>query len=89
MTPYSGYQLYQVERPKSAAEIRRANAQLGEFSRTLSSAWHDATQSGSALLALVGRRPRDGARQIAHSIPEPSEPQSAATGHFDRASARC
>jgi len=29
MMPYQSYQIYQAERPKSAAEIRRADEQLG------------------------------------------------------------
>jgi len=90
MMPYGSYQQYEIERPKSLAEIRRANEQLGEFSRTLSSAWHDATRPAGALLALVGRRrPRDGARQMAHFHPELPEPQSDPAGHFGRTSARC
>jgi hypothetical protein len=88
--PYGSYQQYQIERPKSPAEIRRANEQLGEFSRSLSLAWHDATRPAGALLALVGRRrPRDGARQAAHSYPALPEPQSTTDGCFERASARC
>jgi hypothetical protein len=58
MTPYGAYQLYQAERPKSAAEVRRADEQLGEISRTLSAAWHHASRPAGALLALLGRRRR-------------------------------
>lgn len=29
MMPYQAYQLHQIERPKSRAEIRRADQQLG------------------------------------------------------------
>jgi len=58
MTPYGAYQLYQIERSKSAAEIRRADEQLGEISRSLSSAWHHASRPTGALLALLGRRGR-------------------------------
>ena len=56
MMPYSTYQLYQIERPKSAAEVRRADEQLGEISRTLSTAWHRASRPTGAVLALLGRR---------------------------------
>lgn len=64
--PYGAYQLYQAERTKSAAEIRRADAQLGEISRTLSSAWHHASRPAGALLALLGRpRRRDQAESAA------------------------
>jgi hypothetical protein len=31
MMPYQAYQLYQIERPKSQAEIRRADEQLGRM----------------------------------------------------------
>jgi hypothetical protein len=66
MMPYSAYQLYQAERTKSAAEMRRADQQLGELSRTLSSAWHYATRPAGALLALAGRpRRRDQASAAA------------------------
>jgi hypothetical protein len=61
--PYGSYQLYQAERTKSAAEIRRADEQLGEISRALSSAWHHVSRPTAALLALLGRcRPRTRAR---------------------------
>ena len=90
MMPYGAYQQYQIERPKSAAEIRRGYAQMGELSRTLSSAWHDATRPAGALLTLAERRrTRDRARQAAASHPALSEPQAAAAGHCDRATARC
>jgi hypothetical protein len=56
MMPYSSYQLYQAERAKTAAEIRRADRQLGEISRTLSSAWHHVSRPTYALLAVLRRR---------------------------------
>ena len=87
--PYGAYQQYQIERPKSAAEIRRANEQMGELSRTLSSAWLGATRPAGALLALAERRTRDRARQTAVSHPALSERQSTAAGQCDRATARC
>jgi hypothetical protein len=58
MMPYSSYQLYQAERTKSTAEMRRADEQLGEISRTLSSAWLHASRPTGALLALLGRPTR-------------------------------
>jgi len=67
MMPYQVYQLYQAERTKTAAEIRRADEQLGELSRTLSSAWHHAT------------RPRAVLRVLADAVAEsgsPSQPPS-------------
>ena len=60
MLPYQAYQLYQVfqtyqaERPKTAAEIRRADERLGERSRALSSAWQHATRPVVVLRALAG-----------------------------------
>ena len=54
MMPYQVYQLYQAERTKTAAEIRRADEQLGELSRALSSAWQHATRPKAALRALLG-----------------------------------
>jgi hypothetical protein len=54
MMPYQVYQLYQAERTKTAAEIRRADEQAGELSRALSSAWHAATRPIAALRALPG-----------------------------------
>jgi hypothetical protein len=63
MMPYGSYQLYQAERTKSAAEIRRADEQLGEMSRALSSAWHHVSRPTGVLFALLGRcRPRTQAR---------------------------
>jgi hypothetical protein len=54
MMPYQVYQLYQAERAKTAAEIRRADEQLGELSRAFSSAWHHATRPKAVLPALRG-----------------------------------
>jgi hypothetical protein len=54
MMPYQVYQLYQAERAKTAAEIRRADEQLGELSRAFSSAWQHATRPRAVLRALVG-----------------------------------
>ncbi len=45
MMPYQAYQLYQTERPKSAAEIRRADEQLGKAAQGLSSLWCLAAES--------------------------------------------
>jgi hypothetical protein len=55
MMPYGSYQLYQIERPKSAAEIRRASQQQGELSRSLSTVWRNAKRRTGTALALVGR----------------------------------
>ena len=54
MMPYQVYQLYQAERTKTAAEIRRADEQLGELSRAFSSAWQHVTRPQAVLRALAG-----------------------------------
>jgi hypothetical protein len=54
MMPYQVYQLHQAERPKTAAEIRRADAQLGELSQAVSSAWCHVSRRAAALRALLG-----------------------------------
>jgi hypothetical protein len=54
MMPYQFYQLYQAERTKTAAEIRRTDEQQGELSRALSSAWHHATRPIAVLRAPLG-----------------------------------
>jgi len=54
MMPYHVYQLSQAERTKTAAEIRRADEQLGELSRALSSAWQYATRLKAVLPGLLG-----------------------------------
>jgi hypothetical protein len=59
MMPYQSYQLYQAERPKTAAEIRRADEQLGRMAESVSRLWQHATRP----VALL--RDRDQARQPA------------------------
>ncbi len=47
MMPYQSYQVYQVyqaERPKTAADIRRADEQLGHMAESVSWLWHQATR---------------------------------------------
>jgi hypothetical protein len=44
MTPYQSYQVYQAERPKSAAELRRADEQLGHMAESVSRLWRQATR---------------------------------------------
>ncbi len=44
MIPYHSYQVYQAERPKAAAEIRRADEQLGHLAENVSWLWHQATR---------------------------------------------
>ncbi len=40
MTSYNSYQLYQIERPKSTAEMRRADAQAGLVAATIADLLH-------------------------------------------------
>ena len=51
MTPY---QLYQIERAKSATEIRRADMQLGLMAEAVSRLWHRVTQPIAAMRAWSG-----------------------------------
>lgn len=54
MMPYQVYQLYQAERTMTAAERRRADEQLGELSRALSTVWQHTTGPQAVLRALAG-----------------------------------
>jgi len=56
MMPYQSYQVYQAERPKTAADIRRADEQLGHLAESVSWLWHQATRR-IALLRGPYRRP--------------------------------
>jgi len=42
MMPYQSYQIYQAERPKSAAEMRRSDEQLGRMAENVSWLWQHA-----------------------------------------------
>jgi len=75
MMPYQVYQLYQAERTKTAAEIRRADEQLGELSRAFSSAWQLVTRPQAVLRALAGAV---GGFRTEH---EPVRPQQPAQPH--------
>jgi primase-polymerase (primpol)-like protein len=44
MMPYQSYQIYQAERPRTAAEIRRADVQLGHMAENISWLWQHATR---------------------------------------------
>jgi hypothetical protein len=55
MMPYQAYQVYQAERPKSAAEIRRADEQLGHLAENMSWLWQRVIQP---VVALRGPAPR-------------------------------
>jgi hypothetical protein len=56
MMPYQSYQIYQAERPRTAAEIRRADVQLGHMAKNISWLWQQATRP-IALLRGQDRRP--------------------------------
>jgi hypothetical protein len=56
MMPYQSYQLYQAERAKTAAEIRRADDQLGRMAENVSWLWQHAIRP-IALLRGQDRRP--------------------------------
>ena len=56
MMPYQSYQVYQAERTKTAAEIRRADEQLGHMAENISMLWQHAIRP-IALLRRQDRRP--------------------------------
>ena len=58
MMPYQSYQDYQARRPKTAAEIRRADQQLGRMAENVSRLWQHATRP----IALFRGRDRRRAR---------------------------
>jgi hypothetical protein len=56
MMPYQSYQSYQAERPKTAAEIRRADEQLGRMAENVSWLWQRAIRP-ITLLRRQDQRP--------------------------------
>ena len=56
MMPNQSYQDYQAARPKTAAEIRRADEQLGHMAENISWLWQRATRP-IALLRGQDREP--------------------------------
>jgi hypothetical protein len=56
MMPYQSYQMYQTQRTKTAAEIRRADEQLGHMAESVSRLWQHATRP-MAWLRSSCRRP--------------------------------
>jgi hypothetical protein len=56
MMPYQSYQDYQARRPKTAAEIRRADEQLGRMAENVSRLWQHAIRP-IALLRSQDRNP--------------------------------
>ena len=49
MMPYDTYRLYQVERAKSCAEVRRADDQLGRLASAASSLFRGITRPARAV----------------------------------------
>jgi hypothetical protein len=72
MMPYQGYQLWETERSKTAAEQRAADARAGEIAAALS---HPFSQAGRKVRAVAARRGR-----IEHSAPPVAAPGSTCTG---------
>jgi hypothetical protein len=62
MMPYQAYQVYQAERPKSAAEMRRADEQLGHLAENVSWLWRRATRPVARFRWQVQRPVHTGAR---------------------------
>jgi len=44
MMPYQAYRLYQIERPKTRAEVRRADEQLGRMAESVTALWESVTR---------------------------------------------
>ena len=58
MMPYQSYQVYQAERPKTAAEIRRADEQLGRMGESVSRLWQHAIRPIARFRGQDRRRAR-------------------------------
>ena len=58
MMPYQSYQVYQAERTKTAAEIRRADEQLGHMAENISWLWQRATRPIALFRGQDRRRAR-------------------------------
>jgi len=69
MVPYQAYQLYQIERPKSRAEIREADERLGRMAKRVTALRERVAQRVTArALSLRGFRRqlprRSGTRRV-------------------------
>ena len=62
MVPYDTYRIYQIERAKSPAEVRRTDQQAAQLASALSSLFRGITRPGRAVRrpspAAVRRLPR-------------------------------
>jgi hypothetical protein len=65
MMPYQSFLSYQAERPKTAAEIRRADEQLGRMAENVSWLWQRATRP----ITLLRRQDRPPARSALLDAP--------------------
>ena len=67
MMPYQAYQLYQIERPKSRAEIREADERLGRMAKSVTALRERMAQPVTArALSLLGFRRQPAMAQPAH-----------------------
>jgi hypothetical protein len=57
------YQLSQAERPKSAAEIRQANEDMGRLVRSMSTRWHAAGAHVRSIPGIAARATAAALRQ--------------------------
>jgi hypothetical protein len=60
MVPYDTYRIYQIERAKSSAEVRRAEQQAAQLASALSSLFRGITRSARAVrrpAPAAARRP--------------------------------
>jgi hypothetical protein len=70
MMPYQAYQLYQIERPKSRAEIRRADEQLGRMAQGVTALRERSAQATTACarsLRGLRRHPATAPRRTARA----------------------
>jgi hypothetical protein len=74
MMPHQSYQLYQIQRPKSIAEIRSADERAGRLAAALAAALA-ATVRQLARAARTERQPR-------HRVIDPSLPASVGSGRM-------
>jgi hypothetical protein len=64
MMPYDTYRLYQIERAKSPAEVRRADEQAARLASAISSLFRGMTRSARAARAA--------SPAAAHRLPRPA-----------------
>jgi hypothetical protein len=55
MVPYNTYRIYQIERAKSPAEVRRADQQAAQLASALSSLFRGITRPVRRAAAIPGR----------------------------------